>query len=186
MHPFDKNETACQCKVTDSAAARLLTLCADQIATAVEEAFREIDGLSRAVLDSARHANALLAARNDQGTKASPAADTGEADSRALQEAVRRASMRLQFADRLEQRLSNVSRNLTGLAKLMQSIDLPITDAQWKECLEAMRSTFTMEQERRMFDAMFDAAAPIAGPKLDIGASPGPILFDGEATNESG
>lgn len=153
---------------------------------AVEEAFREIDGLSRAVLDSARHADALLTSRNGQDAKAGSAADMGEADSWALQEAVRNASMRLQFADRLEQRLSNVSRNLNGLAKLMQSIDLPITDTQWKTCLETMRSTFTMEQERQMFDVVFATAAPIVDPEPNMGASQGPLLFDGEVTNESG
>ncbi len=182
MHSFKTYEMAYQCEVTDSEAARLVTLCADLINAAAKEAFREIDRLSCAILDSARHADALLAACKDRNPEAGPA----KTESRALQETMRSATMHLQFGDRLQQRLSNISTNLAGLAKLMQSIDLPITDSEWGACLDATRATFTMEQERRMFDAMFGAALPTAHPEPDTGASQGPILFDGEAGNERG
>ena len=182
MHPFKTHETPCRCEVTDSEAARLVTLCAEQINVAAREAFREIDRLSCAILDSARHADALLAACKDRNPEACPATT----ESRALQEAVRSATMHLQFGDRLQQRLSNISTNLAGLAKLMQSIDLPITDSEWGACLGSTRATFTMEQERRMFDVMFGAALPTTHSEPDTGVFQGPILFDGEAGNERG
>jgi len=186
MRQIRNDESDCQSNGTDSPAARLVALFAEQIEVAVDEAFREIDGLSRAVLDSARHANALLAAVKGQKGNAGPEGGRRtEAHSYALQEAARAASMRLQFADRLQQRLANVSINLVGFARLMQSTDLPTTDANWSAYLEAARSTFTMEQERRMFDAVFDASVPSADTEPALDASQGPILFDGEVRNES-
>ena len=112
--------------------------------------------------------------------RAAPSLAEAEADSQALQKAVRSATMRLQFADRLQQRLTNIAENLTRLAKLMQSIDLPITDAQWSEYLDTTRAKFTMEQERQMFDVMFGTATE-PGPA----ASDTSVLFDTEA-NETG
>lgn len=183
MHPPKNDRTTCKLATTDSEAARLVALCADQIGAAVKEASCEIDSLSCAVLDSARQAGALLAAINIGSPKTATTSDEFELVSRALQESARTASTRLQFADRLEQRLLNVSRNLAGLARLMRSIDLPITEVEWVACLAATRATFTIEQERQMFDAAFDT--PAAEVHTGAAQSPEPVLFDAEVDYES-
>jgi len=174
MHHRKHDGKNCQFGVTDSNAARLVALCADQIVLAITEARDEVDSLSFAVLDSARHAAALSAALT--------ASDEQDRAAQALQNSVRSANTHLQFADRLEQRLSNVSKNLKNLAQLMQSIDLPITDAEWRACLIASRATFTMEQERQMFDAIFDTSASAAHTNTD--ESPEPVVFDGDTESE--
>ncbi len=178
MHRSTKDEAASQRNVTDSTAAKLLALYADQIRVAIDEAFGEIDGLSRAVLDAARHANELVVVVDGQTRNGARESNQAETESLALQDAVSIASMRLQFADRLGQRLSNVSRNLADLATLMQTVDLPITETRWSACLKATRAAFTMEQERQMFDAIFDVLAPVTGAELDAGGPQDPILFD--------
>ena len=186
MHPLDKKQAAACAGVTDRGTARLIGLCVDQIKAARDEAFAEIDALSCAVLDTARHANALLDAVKVQNPDVDPANESDSADGKALQQAVQNAFMRLQFADRLNQRLSNVSTNLAGLAGLMQSTDLPITDIKWAEFLKQTRATFTMEPERQMFDALFAASVTGGGtePAMDVAQRPA-AGDDGGASNDA-
>jgi hypothetical protein len=160
--------------------SRFASLCASQIKAALDEALRDIDALSFAVLDTARHAQALLPVVDELGQDAGRISDAIAANSAALQRAVENSSTRLQFADRLSQRLSNVSTNLVGLADLMQSSNLPITDTQRSDLLERTRATFTMEQERQMFDALFASPTAAADAAAQIDASPDPVLFRGD------
>jgi len=88
--------------------------------------------------------------------------------------------MRLQFADRLNQRLSNVVKNLTDLAKLMNSSDLPITQAKWAGYLNEARTTFTMELERKMFDAVFREIAIEIGDESAADVFQDLTLFNGD------
>lgn len=182
MHPSEKDQATCELALAESEAARLVALCADQISAAVKEACSEIDILSSAVLGSARHADALLAATRERNSKKASASGEFELVSQALQESVRIASTHLQFADRLEQRLLNVTKNLANLARLMRPTELPINTSEWATCLATTRATFTMEQEREMFDAVFNATA--ADVPTDRVQAPEPILFDTEVENE--
>lgn len=138
------NSSVDQDRTDGDEAACLVALIADQVTAAVDEAFHEIDALSRSFLETAQQANKLLDAVDDLST--------GSGKPHPLQSAVQEASIRLQFADRLHQRLSNVSKNLMGFAELIQTTELPIESTAWATFLEKMRATFTMEQERQMFD----------------------------------
>ncbi len=180
MHSFDNKEAAVRAAAADSDTARLIDLCADQIRTALDEAFREIDALSGAVLDIARHASDLLSLANAQDPDASSGAESGSARYQALQLSVQNACIRLQFSDRLNQRLSNVAKNLTNLAKLMNSSDVPITEAKWAGFLDAARITFTTELERNMFDAVFRPSAIESGNDSAANAFQDLTLFDGD------
>ena len=156
MHGDDSR--ACDRLDTDGTAARLVKLCAEQIRAAMDEASSEIASLSLAVLDTARHADRLA----ERGVSARSGAtdDKGPDDeSQPLREAALNASSKLQFADRMSQRLSNTASNLAALAQLMQNTDSPISEEDWSAFLGAARARFTMEHERRMFDAVFEQAA---------------------------
>lgn len=150
----------------DGTAARLVQLCAEQIRAAVDEASSEIESLSLAVLDTARHADRLAGRDSPAGREPAGGKDAADA-SQPLKEAALNASSRLQFADRMSQRLSNTASNLTALAQLMQTTDRPISDEDWSTFLDAARARFTMEHERRMFDAVFETAGP-APPASDL------------------
>ncbi len=176
MHQLDKKPAASCAEVSDCGTARLIDLCVDQIKVALDEALAEIDALSGAVLDTARHANALLDTVKAQNPDLNPANESASGAGQALQQAVQNAYSRLQFADRLNQRLSNVSTNLTGLAELMQANELSIAGNKWTEFLKQARRTFTMEPERQMFDALFAAAVTGVGTEC-------PIAGAGEASN---
>ena len=185
MQHIKNNNPASRGSVTDSETARLIKLFADQITAAVDEAIHEIDALSHSFLDTARHASALLGAVSDQNPDLSAARDSLLADPQALQQAVRNITTRLQFADRLNQRLSNVSNSLVGLAELMESTDLPITNIKWTGFLNQTRATFTMEQERQMFDAIFGASATVVDTDPTTDASQDLTIFDGDTKDSA-
>ncbi len=157
-------------------AARLVELCADQIQSALAEALAEIGELSVAVLDTARHAGDLLGQVNDSAS--SPEAGALANGSESLRQAAASASSRLQFADRLSQRMSNVSSNLNALAVLMKSSDGPLTHERWQGFLLEARGRFTMEQERRMFDAVFGTSTSEQDVVENNDASDDLIFFD--------
>ena len=142
----------------------------------------DIDRLSQAVLNSAQLANKLLATFEATSLDADSTEEQPRSDSVALQQALSNAGSRLQFVDRLQQRLSNVAKNLTALAKIMESAKLPITDTRWREFLEKTRASFTMVQERQMFDAAFEVCASSAIDGQDSAPSHEPVLFDEEVT----
>ncbi len=183
MHRLDKKQAASCAEVSDCGTARLIDLCVDQIKVALDEAFAEIDALSGAVLDSARHANALLDTVKARNPDINPANESASGAGQALQQAVQNAYSRLQFADRLNQRLSNVSTNLTGIAELMQSNELSITGNKWTEFLKQTRRTFTMESERQMFDALFAASVAEVSTERAMDAAQRPTAGAGEASN---
>ena len=177
MHHADNNDVASRDPEPATEIAGLVDLCASQIMTAVDEALGECDALSGSVLDAARLTSELLGESNSADERL-------KADAQALQQAVQDASLRLQFIDRLNQRLSNVSSNLAGLAEFMQSADLPISEIAWSRFLEETRETFTMTQERQMFDALFRDPTATSGAELAMNASQDITLFDGDAGDD--
>jgi len=177
VHHAEDDDAASKDPEPASETTRLVELCAHQIMTALDEALGECDALSSSILDAARFASALL-------SESSTSDKWMHADALALQEAAQDASLRLQFIDRLNQRLSNVSRNLLGLVELMQSTDLPISEIAWSRFLEEARETFTVTQERQMFDALFSASAATMGAEPAMNSSQNPTLFDGDASDD--
>ena len=166
MHRDDSSAPGRSDPDQDGTAARLVQLCAEQIRAAVDEASSEIESLSLAVLDTARHADRLAGRGRSAGREPAGDKNAGD-DSQPLKEAALNASSRLQFADRMSQRLSNTASNLAALAQLMQTTERPISDEDWSTFLDAARARFTMEHERRMFDAVFETAGP-APPASDL------------------
>ena len=60
--------------------------------------------------------------------------------------------VRLQSVDRLMQRLSNVSRNLVRLEDLVRDDSVEEFDETWARILLGVRESFTMTEERKLFD----------------------------------
>ena len=164
MHSDDSKPGGPPVPVKSRNAALLVDLCAEQIQAAISEASSDIEALSLSVLDTARHADKLI-----EPDRSGP-----------LKEAVRNASQRLQFADRLSQRLSNTAANLAALADYMQADEQPVSDEGWSAFLDAARARFTMEQERRMFDAIFGTAPSAEAVDAKQHAAGEHLLFDVE------
>ncbi len=178
MHRDDSKPGGPPVPVKSRNAALLVDLCAEQIQAAISEASSDIEALSLSVLDTARHADKLI-----EPDRSGPGGETSAGqgpDSGPLKEAVRNASQRLQFADRLSQRLSNTAANLAALADFMQADEQPVSDEGWSAFLDAARARFTMEQERRMFDAIFGTAPSVEAVDAKQHAAGEHLLFDVE------
>ncbi|MEW6990540.1 hypothetical protein AADZ91_07590 [Colwelliaceae bacterium 6441] len=57
-----------------------------------------------------------------------------------------------QFYDKLSQRLDHVSQSLASLSSLIADPAALYSPVEWKKLQEAIRSKYTMEEERKMFD----------------------------------
>lgn len=63
--------------------------------------------------------------------------------------------VKLQFIDRIEQRLSNVKKNCQLLASFIESNEGNLEDNFWPEFIVKARQGFTMESEKVIFDNFF-------------------------------
>ncbi|TRW89944.1 hypothetical protein [Candidatus Methylobacter oryzae] len=59
-----------------------------------------------------------------------------------------------QFYDRMQQCLQHVTSNLKGLSELVQDPNRLYSPAEWREFQHEIRSRYTMESEKLMFDAI--------------------------------
>ncbi len=67
-------------------------------------------------------------------------------------EKVHAAIIAFQFYDKLTQRLDHVSQSLASLTELMSNPTALYSPPEWHALQENIRSKYTMEEERRMFD----------------------------------
>lgn len=72
----------------------------------------------------------------------------------ATQETMNAAIVAFQFYDRLQQCLQHVSDNLKGLSAIIDTPHRLYNPAEWHKFQESIRSRYTMEAEKVMFDAI--------------------------------
>jgi len=72
----------------------------------------------------------------------------------------RAAATALQFHDRLMQRLSHVRDTLSALAEFLGAPDEGGTGADWDKLRADIRSRYSMEQERVIFDLLLRGSSP--------------------------
>ena len=138
-------------------AVKLASLFADQIRFANEEASRDVDALTKSFLSAVCQVDSTPTTAGNRDKQKSDVADQAPSPDVAqiLRSAVMEAIARLQFSDRLSQRLMNVCKNLTACAEFLGRNDASISANELTAFLETIRSSFTMEQERKMFDSAF-------------------------------
>ncbi len=67
---------------------------------------------------------------------------------------IQAAIIAFQFYDRMQQCLQHVTSNLRGLSKLVEVPERLYNPAEWHEFQKHIRSRYTMESEKMMFDAI--------------------------------
>lgn len=67
---------------------------------------------------------------------------------------IQAAIIAFQFYDRMQQCLQHVTSNLRGLSKLVENPERLYNPNEWHEFQKQIRSRFTMESEKMMFDAI--------------------------------
>jgi hypothetical protein len=140
--------------------APLLLMTVRQLEAAMQDAAAEAELLSRAVASL--------------GERGATMRDTGGASTHAkalpILADAQRAMRALQFHDRLSQRVAHVR---DALACLHGGVAAG-ADGDWSSVRESIRRLYTMEDERRLFDAMVlqDGAAGIHEPGVDGAGHP--------------
>ncbi len=82
-----------------------------------------------------------------------------EKNSAFVSEHVQQAIVAFQFYDRLVQRMDHVCRSIDGLAELISDRNRLFQPTEWVAIQQRIRSKYTMESERIMFDAMLGGAS---------------------------
>lgn len=129
--------------VGDTAIATFADLFSKQIKAAMDEERAEIAGLSQ-------H---LLNAHTFAGKK--------QIDQQTMLQEMGSAIAKLQFADRLSQRLLNVAKNLERLGDFLSEHNGKIDQYSWDEILQEVNFSFSMESERQLLDEIIGIAATV-------------------------
>ncbi|MGH8509568.1 MAG: hypothetical protein ACREVH_12755 [Gammaproteobacteria bacterium] len=84
------------------------------------------------------------------------------------------AIMAIQFYDAMTQKLTHISGNLWALADLMADPGRVRRPCEWHDLRQRTRSRFTMESERRVFDALMRGMPMEEAVRAAIGTEPPP------------
>ena len=71
-------------------------------------------------------------------------------------EKIQASIIAFQFYDRMQQCLQHVTSNLKGLSELVESPDRLYNPNEWRKFQTQIRSQYTMESEKLMFDAIVE------------------------------
>ncbi|BBL58411.1 hypothetical protein [Methylomonas koyamae] len=71
-----------------------------------------------------------------------------------MQDKINQAIVAFQFYDRMQQCLQHVSNNLKGLSEIIDTPHRLYNPMEWHKFQESIRSRYTMESEKVMFDAI--------------------------------
>jgi hypothetical protein len=138
------------CQVQET--VKLLTLSAAQVDVILQESDISVDTLTESFTDivESMHTinNHLLA------LDASDARDQALSCCSATKAEIQAAIIAFQFYDRMQQCLQHVTSNLRGLSKLVESPECLYNPGEWQRFQNQIRSRYTMESEKLMFDAI--------------------------------
>ena len=131
---------------------KLLNLSAAQVDVIMQESDLSVNTLTDSFTDlveSLQAINTHLTALADSGERQQALACCAN-----TQDKIQAAIVAFQFYDRMQQCLQHVTLNLRGLSKLVESPERLYTPNAWRELQSQIRSRFTMESEKVMFDAI--------------------------------
>lgn len=131
---------------------KLLNLSAAQVDVILQESDLSVNTLTGSFTDLAESMQAInshLLAIGSSGDMDQALACCSE-----TKEKIQEAIIAFQFYDRMQQCLQHVTSNLRGLSKLVESPERLYNPNEWREFQGQIRSRYTMESEKMMFDAI--------------------------------
>ncbi len=131
---------------------KLLTLSAVQVDVILQESDLSVNTLTESFTDIVEHMQMInnhLLSLEASGPKTDALACCSE-----TKEKIQSAIIAFQFYDRMQQCLQHITFNLRGLSKLVESPDRLYNHSEWQEFQSLIRSRYTMESEKMMFDAI--------------------------------
>jgi CHAD domain-containing protein len=131
---------------------KLLNLSAAQVDVILQESELSVNTLTESftdIVESMQTINNHLLALDASGTKDEALACCSETNAK-----FQTAIIAFQFYDRMQQCLQHVTSNLRGLSTLVENPDRLYNPNEWHEFQNQIRSRYTMESEKMMFDAI--------------------------------
>jgi hypothetical protein len=131
---------------------KLLTLSAAQVDVIMQESDASVNTLTESfteIVESMQTINNLLQSID-------PSDDRNNALTCCTQtrDKIQMAIIAFQFYDRMQQCMQHITSNLKGLSKLVESPERLYNPNEWREFQNQIRSRYTMESEKMMFDAI--------------------------------
>jgi hypothetical protein len=131
---------------------KLLTLSAAQVDVILQESDLSVNTLTESFTDmveSMQMINNHLLSLEASDTKDQALSCCSETKAK-----IQTAIIAFQFYDRMQQCLQHVTSNLRGLSKLVESPERLYNANEWQGFQNQIRSRYTMESEKMMFDAI--------------------------------
>jgi hypothetical protein len=131
---------------------KLLTLSAAQVDVIMKESDLSVNTLTESftdIVESMHTINNQLLSLGSSDTRDQALVCCSETKNK-----IQAAIIAFQFYDRMQQCLQHVTLNLKGLSKLVESPERLYNPNAWREFQNQIRSRYTMESEKMMFDAI--------------------------------
>lgn len=131
----------------------MLGIVVAQVRHAMEDSSASLNTLANSFSATAAHIEAFKEALLEVGQQL-PAEINVEARVAEINEQNIKSVMAFQFYDRLSQRLEHVCGTVSALAELVADRQAMFIPSEWLKLQERIRSQYTMEQEKMLFDAI--------------------------------
>jgi hypothetical protein len=131
---------------------KLLNLSAAQVDVILQESELSVNTLTESftdIVESMHTINNHLLSLDSSGDRDQALTCCSE-----MKDKIQRAIIAFQFYDRMQQCLQHVTSNLRGLSNLVESPDRLYNPNEWRGFQGQIRSRYTMESEKMMFDAI--------------------------------
>jgi hypothetical protein len=131
---------------------KLLTLSAAQVDVIMQESDVSVNTLTESFTDIVEHMqtiNNLVQSLDASGTRDQALVCCSE-----TKDKIQAAIIAFQFYDRMQQCMQHVTSNLKGLSTLVESPERLYNPNEWRAFQNQIRSRYTMESEKMMFDAI--------------------------------
>jgi hypothetical protein len=131
---------------------KLLTLSAAQVDVIMQESDLSVNTLTESftdIVESMQTINNHLLSLDASHTSEKALACCSDAKAK-----IQSAVIAFQFYDRMQQCLHHVTTNLKGLSSLVEVPERLYNPNEWREFQNQIRSRYTMESEKMMFDAI--------------------------------
>ncbi|MEE2731609.1 MAG: hypothetical protein VYA55_12385 [Pseudomonadota bacterium] len=138
----------------------MLCLAMAQIETTLTDSSKSVDELSTTFTGMAQDAKKVmdLCEHADSVDKWETQRTDIMTASQQMHQQMQRAIVAFQFYDRLTQKLHHVNESLTHLGDLISDSSRLYSPGEWKRIQQEIRSNYTMECERLMFDHIMKGA----------------------------
>ncbi|WP_028449192.1 MULTISPECIES: hypothetical protein [Chitinibacter] len=138
----------------------MLGIVVAQVRHAMQDSGASLNTLSESFQTTATHIESLRDALLEVGQQL-PAELAIESKVEEIQQQNVRSVMAFQFFDRLSQRMDHVCGTISALAELVSDRQAMFLPHEWHRLQQRIRSQYTMEQEKQLFDAILQGM-PIA------------------------